>query len=218
MCATPVSPSGIPDSRRAPFIRSLYPFSIPILFVYPSVYSSYFLIPFLLVGLIGCTDLSALPSPEPVYEGCASDENWADLDQHAMVDALAPRAGAATWRTPEAGAVLDAAQPAIFRFAAFPGDEAGESGDATCPQYQPRQAGPRHLPPVSGTLCDVRFDRDEEPLARILTTRRVVSLRRQEWRTLGGARLRLRLSCVRLDKNLRSAGPFSAEPREHWVR
>ena len=119
---------------------------------------------------------------------------------------------------PSAGVELDSQQPTLFRFAAKPGEAVSDSGDAVCPQYQPRGLSSRHLPAVTGTLCDLRFARDGQPLHRVLTTRRVTSLPRSLWQAMAGSWLGVSLLCVRLQKNQISGGPYHAAPRQFHVR
>lgn len=173
------------------------------------------------LALLGCADSNVTPSLEPVYEGCATDENWVTLDQQAAspVPAMQVRPeNTPTWMSPSAGAELDSQQPTLFRFAAQPEEAVSDSGDAVCPQYQPRGLGSRHLPAVTGTLCDLRFARDGQPVHRVLTTRRVTSLPRSLWQTLAGSWLDVSLRCVRLQKNQISAGPYHAPSRQFFVR
>lgn len=179
----------------------------------------FFFLPWLCLASGGCGDFMAFPSVEPAYEGCATDENWFVLDQVAdAVDVQPAAQNEPRWLAPAAGLELDAAEPVIFRFVSGSADATGESGDATCPQYQPRSLGTRHLPAVTGTLCDLRFDRDGQTTYRILTTRRVASLPRSLWQALRGSHLRVWLACVRLEQNQIIAGPYRALPREHAVR
>lgn len=176
----------------------------------------------LTLALAGCADPSTIPSLEPVYEGCATDENWVDLDQLASAspgsETPTSPESTPTWMAPSAGAELDSQRPVLFRFAAQPEEAVSDSGDAVCPQYQPRGLSSRHLPAVTGTLCDLRFARDGQPLHRVLTTRRVTSLPRSLWQAMAGSWLGVSLLCVRLQKNQISAGPYHAPSRQFFVR
>lgn len=169
----------------------------------------------LLLTMAACGEPAALPSPEPSFEGCATDENWMALDQHAGVGAVAPSPdGPPIFLAPAPGATLPAAESALFRFAVTQKDTTKESGDAACPQYQPRgfPAKPSHLPAVTGTLFDLRFTSGGEPIHRVLTTRRFASLPPARWRALGGAQLQVFLSYARLQNNAVIAGPYAADP------
>lgn len=169
------------------------------------------------LALGACSESDVLPSPEPSYEGCATDENWMQLDQHpGPSDAMPPTAESPIFLAPTAGVTLSASEPARFRFAVSAQDMTPESGDASCPQYQPRtsESRPRHLPAVTGTLFDLRFLRGTESIYRVLTTRRFASLPPARWQALTGAHLRVSLSYVRLEKNAIIAGPYTAAPLE----
>lgn len=162
-----------------------------------------------------CSESAVSPSLEPSYEGCATDENWLQLDHAPEPGASArPAEASPIFLAPSPDTALVASAPARFRFALSAEDTTPESGDASCPQYQPRThaAQPRHLPAVTGTLFDLRFFRGSEPIYRVLTTRRFASLPPARWQALAGARLQVSLSYVRLEKNVIVAGPHAAPP------
>lgn len=171
----------------------------------------------LLLLLTACGEPAAPPSPEPSYEGCATDENWLAFDQRlGSLAAVAPPPVAPIFLAPTSGVTLMAGEPALFRFAVSVQDSTPEGGDASCPQYQPRVVGirPQHLPAVTGTVFDLRFLRGAEPIYRVMTTRRFASLPSARWQALAGSRLRVSLSYARMQKNAIIAGPYEAEPLE----
>lgn len=166
------------------------------------------------ISCLGCADLVALPSLEPVYEGCATDENWMTLDSVGSQPVGEPQVAANTpiWLAPQPGVELDAGSPALLRFAASIGEQVPDRGDARCPQYEPQVLGLRHLPAVSGTLFEVRIERDGVPQFRLLTTRRIASLPPSLLSGLRGSEVRAVLQYVRLKSNQVVAGPYAAEP------
>ncbi len=166
------------------------------------------------ICVLGCADLAVLPSLEPVYEGCATDENWRALDSVGSQPVGEPQVAANTpiWLSPQPGAELDAGSPVRFRFAASADDKGADRGDARCPQYEPQRLGPRHLPAVSGTLFELRIERDGVPLYRLLTTRQIASPPASFLSGLRGSEVRAVLEYVRLKSNQVVAGPYAAEP------
>jgi hypothetical protein len=65
---------------------------------------------------------------------------------------------------------------------------------------------------VSGTLFELRIERDGVPLYRLLTTRQIASPPASFLSGLRGSEVRAVLEYVRLKSNQVVAGPYAAEP------
>ena len=155
-----------------------------------------------------------VPEIEPVYEGCATDENWVTFDDYIRTDRLstAPQT-APQWLEPAESAALDVASAPTFRFQPSATIEGSPNGDAVCPQFSPSSRSgisPQHLPAVSGTVFDVLFTLEDGPAYRVITTRQSVRLRPSLWKSWAGHRVTVTLNSARLLRNEVMAGPYRA--------
>lgn len=156
------------------------------------------------------------PEVEPVYEGCATDENWVTFDDYIRTDRVSDEpATAPQWLEPTDGTTLNVASSPTFRFQPSATIQGSPNGDAACPQFSPSSAAgisPRHLPSVSGTMFDVLFAVEDGPAYRVLTTRQSVRVRAPLWQAWAGQRVKVTLRSARLLRNEVMAGPYRAPP------
>ncbi len=76
------------------------------------------------------------PSFEPVYEACATDENWVTFDDYEKTGrAIVTGNKLPAWTAPQMGAMVPAATGVVFQWQPSATSAGSPNGDATCPQY-----------------------------------------------------------------------------------
>lgn len=167
-------------------------------------------------ALLGCQP--AFDGPEPAYEGCATDEHWILMDQAAARSGP----GAPVWLEPGDGAALSPSLPAAFRYQPAAAAAGAPDGDVSCGHFRAPAAGddggagpgaPRHLPPVSGTLYDLRFQVAGRTAYRVLTTRQSVRVPAATWAGWAGQEVVADLRAARLLVNQVLGDPLAAPQR-----
>lgn len=172
---------------------------------------------FCMGALWGCQP--AFTGPEPAYEGCATDEHWILMDRTAERGGAA---GAPLWLEPGDGATLSPSLPAAFRYQPSAASAGSPDGDAACGHFRAPTAGagdaggtgPRHLPPVSGTIYDLRFQVAGQTAYRVLTTRQSARVPAAIWAGWAGQRVQADLRAARLFFNEVLDAPVAAPPRQ----
>lgn len=162
------------------------------------------------IGLAWALCSCGSSDPNAAYEGCATDENLATLDDYIKTNRVGSDAAKSpSWVQPATGG---GALPSSTVFAWLPTATAmgNSNGDASCPQFQPTSLGPRHLPAVSGTVFDVHFAVGGVEQYRLLTTRQQTQLPAMRWQALAGQQVSVQLYSVKLLRNDVVEGPFKA--------
>lgn len=174
------------------------------------------------IGLVGLLSLAGachgVTTLEPVYDGCATDENWRTLDDYVSGEFVRIKLDAGSvpqWLQPlGSGAVSAAAMPG-FSWRPSLADAGQPNGTVTCEQYKPtrRGTGPLHLPAVSGNLYDLHFSVGGKDLYRVMTTRQQAAVPREVWATWVGKSVRVDLYRAQLLLNdvADGGGPFQAQ-------
>lgn len=155
------------------------------------------------------------------YEGCATDENQAAIDDYInsarikMDPSAAPK-----WIEPTADGALSASAPPTLRWQPTAAVAGSDKGDATCPQFQSSslRLGPRHLPTVSGTVYDLQFKLDGSTAYRIVTTKQSAAVPTATWAEWSGRRVTVEILRARLLQNDVAEGPFQGIPRTLEVK
>jgi hypothetical protein len=171
------------------------------------------------LGLSACNAHEELV--EPIFEGCATDENWVTLDGYIRAGQISedPKSGL-QWLEPAEGSVLPSRTPAIFRFQSASVAPGNPNGDAICAQFQPSQTSgirTRHLSPVSGMIFDLQLSVDGVMTYRVLTTRQSASVPVRTWTAWAGKRLSITIYSARLLQNEVIEGPYRAAVHEVQV-
>lgn len=174
----------------------------------------------------GCAEPGSL---EPVYQGCASDENWRTFDDYISTSRVkSDAANAPKWLSPQSGATLLTSQPVTLSWQPTATDSGSVNGNATCPQFQPASLAlrspnrveraaalqPRHQPPVSGTVYDLHISVGGSDMYRILTTRQAATLSEMQLKDWAGKQITVTLYSAQLLKNEVAQGPFQAPSLE----
>lgn len=171
---------------------------------------------FCVAALLGCQ--AALDGPEPAYEGCATDEHWMLMDQSMAQRGVS---GAPVWLAPGDGTALSPALPAAFRYQPSAASAGTLDGDVACSHFRAPTGdeggagpgAPRHLPPVSGTLYDLRFQVAGRTAYRVLTTRQSVLVPGTTWAGWAGQEVVADLRAARLLANHVLGDALAAPPR-----
>jgi hypothetical protein len=155
------------------------------------------------------------------YTGCASDEQWRlfdDEDKHAVADA----AQAPALTAPTSTALAAGGPPPVFSWSrAGAGDpgmslgdvphENGPGCDNCCPQWNGGALGPLHLPPISGTIYDLKFSVDGKVVWRVLSTLQQYKPTAAAWRAItAGSSVELSIVRLAVLRNDPREGPFVA--------
>lgn len=167
----------------------------------------------LCLEVTGCGEAMGV-GPEPAYEGCATDENWATLDDYiTSARVQTGSASAPAFTGLQNGMSLPSSAAPTFKFQPSATLAGTPNGDATCPQFQPaRRAGlgVAHLAAVSGQVYDLHFDVGGAQAYRVLTTRQSASVPLATWQSWKGKSVTLTLYTARLLNNDVKEGPFQA--------
>lgn len=151
-----------------------------------------------------------------VYEGCATDENVASLDD--AVEAGKVKSGdvsAPLWQAPAGGVDAPAGAPLVLRWRRSAAVLGADGGDVLCSQptgFLPAAwtAGPVsfHLPPISGTIYDLQFRQGGATLRRVATSLQVVTVPADVVAGWAGKDLTVELVSVRFLSNDITEGPY----------
>ena len=153
---------------------------------------------------------------EPRYEGCATDESWVVLDDYVGTGRVRTDAArAAVFTAPKSGDAPSAQRSLVVRFQPAQNMPGTEGGDATCAQANLASVGralrPSHLPPVSGTLFDLKMLVGGDVIERVLTTRQTVTFAAETMQKGAGQRVTWVLTSAKLLQNEVAEGPFAGE-------
>jgi hypothetical protein len=156
------------------------------------------------------------PSFEPVYEACATDENWVSFDDYEKTGrAVSTGTNLPQWNAPQMGAMVSAASGPVFQWQPSATTAGSPNGDATCPQYQPASLPGlqiKHLPPVSGTVYDVQFAVDGAVVYRVVTSRQRLAVPASTLSTWNGKTVTVTLYAAKMLVNEIAEGPYQAAP------
>jgi hypothetical protein len=166
-----------------------------------------------------CQHVAALP--EPVYEGCATDENWPTFDAAILQDRVAHEGPQVPqWIQPgQAAQFRSQDEPALFVFQPSAFDAGSADGDTTCPQYRPAgRSGLQvnHLPRCPAMVFDIHFSSDGLPAYRVLTTRQSVRVP-AVWKSWAGTRVSVLLYAAQLADNEIVSAVGQSDSREVLV-
>ena len=167
-----------------------------------------------------CTPSSS--TVEPVYEGCATDENWISFDDYERTARVTTTGNnLPQWNAPQTGAALPVTTPGVFRWQPTATAAGSVDGDATCPQHQTASfAGalqPKHLPPVSGTAYDVHFAVAGSDVYRVITTLQRTGISSSILAGWAGKTVTVTLISAKLLVNSIAEGPYQAAPLQLQV-
>ena len=178
----------------------------------------------LLLAAAGC---SHGDGNEPVYEGCATDENWRTFDDYISTSRVdGDAASSPKWLTPTNGATALASTPGSFSWQPTPSNAGSANGNASCAQFTPTSVAgvaslgglsPKHEPPVSGTVFDVHFSVAGADTYRVLTTRQAVTIPDAVWQGFVGKHVDVTLYSAQLLRNDVAQGLFRAAPLQIYV-
>ena len=180
----------------------------------------------LLLTLTLTTACSSPPSFEPVYEACATDENWITFDDYEKTGRVtASGSSLPLWVAPAADAQVSAAAGPAFQWQPSAGTAGTPDGSASCAQFQPTAlAGTRggglhvtHLQPVSGTVYDLHFTVDGSDAYRVVTTRQRAGIPNNVLSGWSGKSVTATLYAAKMLNNAVVEGPFKAAPLRFQV-
>lgn len=165
----------------------------------------------------GCASTDSL---EPVYEGCATDENWRTFDDYITTQRITfDPANNPQVLSPMDGYTAPSSAPATFTWQPTATNAGTASGNVSCAKYQPQSLGfhPLHEPPVSGTVYDLHLAVGGRDVYRVLTTRQRAAISPSAWQSLAGQHVKVALYSAQLLQNDVTQGPFMAKPFEIFV-
>lgn len=163
------------------------------------------------------------PSLEPVYEGCATDENWITFDDYEKTGRVTTSGSALPqWNTPAADGAVPATSAAVFQWQPSAGNAGMPDGNVSCPQgapdtYRPGTLQISHLPAVSGTIYDLHFSVDGADAYRVLTTRQSTGVPLNIMSRWTGKSVTATLYEAKMLSNDIVEGPYQAAPRPFKV-
>jgi hypothetical protein len=172
----------------------------------------------LFLGVLLGAGCSSATSLEPVYDACASDENWRTFDDYETTGRVEnDPSNDPMWLMPMMNAVVPSAMPAIIQWQPTMTDPGMMYGDAVCPQFQPGSisglsATPLHLPPVSGTVYDLHFAMNGTDVYRVVTTQQQEAAPIASWSGWAGKTLTLTLYKAQMLMNEVVTGPYQSSP------
>lgn len=179
---------------------------------------SSFLAVSVLVAACGST-----PTLEPVYEGCATDENWITFDDYEKTGRVTTSGNSVPlWNAPAADGAVPATSAAVFQWQPSAGNAGMPDGNVSCPQEQTASHGRgtlqvSHLPAVSGTIYDVHFSVNGADAYRVLTTRQSTGVPLNVISTWAGKSVTATLYEAKMLSNDIVEGPYQAAPRRFQV-
>lgn len=165
----------------------------------------------------GCTSTDSL---EPVYEGCATDENWRTFDDYITTQRITDDpANNPKVLSPMEGSTAPSGAPVTFTWQPTATNAGTASGNVSCAKYQPQSLGfhPLHEPPVSGIVYDLHLAVGGRDVYRVVTTRQRATLPQSTWQGLAGKHVTVTLYSAQLLRNDVTQGPFMAKPFELFV-
>jgi len=175
----------------------------------------------LLLTLTLTTACSSPPSFEPVYEACATDENWITFDDYEKTGRVTDSGSSIPlWVAPAMDAAVAAATAPVFQWQPSAGNAGTPDGSSTCPQFQPAALGGTgsgalritHLPPVSGTVYDLHFAIDGSDVYRVVTTRQRAGVPQNTLGGWSGKTVTATLYEAKMLNNSIVEGPYKAAP------
>lgn len=170
------------------------------------------------LALVACHSHTGI---EPVYEGCATDENWETFDDYESTNRVKTDANAGPkWLEPLAtGAELSVASSMspTWRWQPSASETGTDKGNVSCAGFTAtslkttsQRLSPLHQPPISGTVFDVQFLVEGAVVYRVLTTKQTVTVPQATWAGWTGKHLSVDLVSAKLLQNDVVEGPYRA--------
>jgi hypothetical protein len=162
-------------------------------------------------------------TPEPVFEGCANDENWRTFDDYISTARIQnDTANNPKWLSPTDGWTAPPNEPPpVFQWQPSATVAGTANGNVSCGKFQAqsisRSLRPLHEAPISGTLYDIHFTVAGGGTYRIMTTRQSTTVSPDQWLTWKGQHLQVTLYEARLLNNEVAQGPFQAKTLEIFL-
>lgn len=173
-------------------------------------------LPLLCAALFSGACSNSTDSLEPIYEACATDENWRTFDDYETTGrVVSDQSVTAKWVMPTSDMSYSAASSPILQWQPSSSSAGTPDGDATCPQFQPTslgKLGPLHLPAVSGTIYDLHFASGGQDVYRVITTRQRTGVPANVFQSWAGKSVTVTLFEAKMLMNEITTGPAQTAP------
>lgn len=162
-------------------------------------------------------------TPEPVFEGCANDENWRTFEDYISTARIQnSAANNPKWLSPMDGWTAPSNEPPpAFNWQPTATDAGTANGNVSCGKFQPqsisRSLRPLHEAPLSGTVYDVHFTVPGGGTYRVMTTRQSTTVSLDQWLAWKGQYVQITLYEAQLLNNEVAQGPFQAQALQIYL-